>query len=116
MISCPGTGTPWYKLLPVDTKTRCRATIARLGGVEFGLLLPSVEVPEEEYVVAKRIVDALNKPFRINGHSISIECKIGISIYPPQGEDSGILIHNADKAMYQAKVFDKAAFVFDAEL
>jgi GGDEF domain-containing protein len=37
--------------------------------------------------VAQRIVDTLSKPFLIKNHSIQIECKTGISIYPTHGED-----------------------------
>lgn len=116
MISWVGTDTPGHKLMPSDTKTQYRATIARLGGDEFGLLLPSAETPEEASAVAQRIAQTLNKPFQVDNNTINIECKIGISIYPIHGEDENILIRNADKAMYQAKAFDKAAFVFDPEL
>lgn len=116
MISWVGTDSPGHKLMPVDTKTQYRATIARLGGDEFGLLLPSVENAEEANAVAERIVNSLTEPFRINKHIIDINCKIGISIFPLHGEDENVLIRNADKAMYQAKAFDKPAFVFNPDL
>jgi GGDEF domain-containing protein len=112
MISWVGTDTPGHKLLPADTKTRYRATIARLGGDEFGLLLPSAETPEEANVVAERIVETFNKPFQINSHRITIDCKIGISIYPHHGQDESLLIRNADKAMHQAKTLKKTVFVY----
>ena len=116
MISWVGTDTPGHKLLPSDSKTQYRATIARLGGDEFGLLLPSAQSEEQATAVAQRIVETLNDTFQINHHSITIECKIGISIYPDHGEDENILIRNADKAMYQAKSNNQTVSVFKPDI
>ena len=98
-----------------NTETRYHATLARLGGDEFGLLLPSAETKEQAIKVAQRIIEALNRPFKIDEHDIDIECKIGISIYPVHGEDEKFLIRNADKAMAQAKASEQSVSVFDAE-
>jgi GGDEF domain-containing protein len=114
LISWVGTDTPGHKLLPPGRKTQYRATIARLGGDEFGLLLPSAHTEEQANTVAQRIVKTLNRPFQINDHNITIECKIGISIYPIHGEDEKLLIRNADKAMYQAKSQQQPFLVFTA--
>ena len=103
LISWIGTDTPGHKLLPSDSQTKYRATIARLGGDEFGLLLPSAHTEDQAKNVAQRIIETFDKPFEVNEHSIQIECKIGISIYPEGGEDEKLLIRNADKAMHHAK-------------
>jgi GGDEF domain-containing protein len=116
LISWVGTDSPGHKLLPADSKTQYRATIARLGGDEFGLLLPSAETAEQGTAVAQRVLDALDSPFHICGHSINIECKVGISIYPIHGDDEKQLIRNADKAMYQAKALNQNIFVFNKDL
>ena len=115
LISWIGTDTPGHKLLPTGKKTQYRATIARLGGDEFGLLLPSAHTEEQANKVAQRIVETLNKPFQIKDHNITIECKIGISIFPIHGEDEKLLIRNADKAMYQAKSLMQPFYVFRPE-
>lgn len=115
LISWVGTDTPGHKLLPIGRKTQYRATIARLGGDEFGLLLPSAQTAEQAHTVAQRIVDTLGKPFLINDYNITIECKIGISIYPIHGNDEKVLIRNADKAMYQAKSQQQPYLVYTAE-
>jgi GGDEF domain-containing protein len=60
-------------------------------------------------------VETLNKPFQIKDHNITIECKIGISIFPIHGEDEKLLIRNADKAMYQAKSLMQPFYVFRPE-
>jgi EAL domain-containing protein (putative c-di-GMP-specific phosphodiesterase class I)/CheY-like chemotaxis protein len=41
--------------------------------------------------------------FDVQGHSLSIGCCIGISIFPEHGTDTETLIKNADAAMYTAK-------------
>ena len=103
LISWVGTDTPGHKLLPSNSHTKYRSTIARLGGDEFGLLLPSAHTEKQATHVAQRIIETFHKPFKVNEHSIKIECKIGISIYPKDGDDEKLLIRNADKAMHHAK-------------
>ena len=41
--------------------------------------------------------------FVVQGHSLSIGCSVGISIFPEHGADGETLIKNADAAMYSAK-------------
>ncbi len=114
MISWVGTDSPGHKLLPSDTATRYRATIARLGGDEFGLVLPSAQSEEQAIKVASRIIVMLNQPFEIDGHDIDIRCRIGISLFPDNGQNEKILIRNADKAMHMAKSTEQDYFVFQA--
>ncbi len=47
----------------------------------------------------------MKTPFVINNQEHNITCSIGISVYPEdtQDDDIGILIKNADKAMYESK-------------
>jgi GGDEF domain-containing protein len=113
LISWVGTDSPGHKLLPADTKTQYRATIARLGGDEFGLLLPSAHTDKQALAVAKRIIKTLSNAFAINEHTITIDCKIGISLYPRDGSDEKQLIRNADTAMYDAKKHNQTVFIFN---
>lgn len=84
---------------------------ARMGGDEFTILLPRMEKLYVN-VVAKRILQAIQEPFSINGHSIKITSSIGIALYPDHGVNVEGLIKNADSAMYQAKVNGKNDFQF----
>ena len=113
LISWVGTDSPGHKLLPADTKTQYRATIARLGGDEFGLLLPSAHTDKQVLAVAERIIQTFSQPFIINDHSIDIQCKVGISLYPRDGNDEKQLIRNADAAMYDAKKHNQTVFIFE---
>jgi diguanylate cyclase (GGDEF)-like protein/PAS domain S-box-containing protein len=79
-------------------------TVARFGGDEFLLILPDLKVIEDAIQVAQKIVDSFRKPFLIDTHQLVVTTSIGIAVYPNDGTDEGILMKNADIAMYQAKL------------
>lgn len=77
--------------------------IARQGGDEFTLLLTDLEEPFAVVNVARRIIEAITRPVRVDGHNLVMTCSIGICLYPADGEDPDSLLKNADTAMYNAK-------------
>lgn len=82
---------------------RASDTVARFGGDEFIVLLPSIEMKEDAVRVAEKICRSLGQPFALAGHSLSIASSIGIAVYPEHGGDEESLYRNADQAMYRAK-------------
>ena len=78
-------------------------TVARLGGDEFTVLITDIARGEDGARVARRILDAIAQPFRIDQHEFHISASIGISLYPHDGTDMEMLLKNADAAMYHAK-------------
>ena len=82
---------------------RAQDTIARVGGDEFLIMLTHVKDSPDAAVAAERLMDAMCRPFAIQGHCVTISCSIGISMYPRDGADGETLIKNADAAMYNAK-------------
>ncbi len=78
-------------------------TVARFGGDEFVLIVHDMEAIESATQFAQRIVDRFRKPFFIDTHQLVVTTSIGIAVYPNDGIDEGILLKNADIAMYQAK-------------
>ncbi|MDD2914528.1 MAG: diguanylate cyclase [Gallionella sp.] len=78
-------------------------TVARIGGDEFVVLLPSIEDEQDALTVAEKIRFALNQPFAIAGQSLNISSSTGIAIYPEHGSNEDELTGNADIAMYHAK-------------
>jgi predicted signal transduction protein with EAL and GGDEF domain len=86
---------------------------ARLGGDEFAVLTECAE-PGEAELVAKRLVDALERSFGIAGREISVHSSVGIA-YGGQGASSADeLLRNADVAMYNAKQGGKRRFAIYA--
>jgi diguanylate cyclase (GGDEF)-like protein len=67
------------------------------------LILPDLKVIEDAIQVAQKIVDRFRKPFLVGTHQVLVTTSIGIAVYPNDGIDEGILLKNADIAMYQAK-------------
>ncbi len=82
---------------------RTADTIARLGGDEFAILLPRVGDESGATAMASKILNALEMPFVIEGHSLDISASIGIAICPRHGTDWAALLRKADVAMYAAK-------------
>jgi diguanylate cyclase (GGDEF)-like protein/PAS domain S-box-containing protein len=78
-------------------------TVARFGGDEFLLILPDLKGIEDAIQVAQKIVESFRQPFPIETHHLVLTTSIGIAVYPIDGTDEGILLKNADIAMYQAK-------------
>jgi diguanylate cyclase (GGDEF)-like protein/PAS domain S-box-containing protein len=78
-------------------------TVARVGGDEFTLLLPTIERTEDVTDVAQRILECLRLPRIIAGQEFRATASIGITTFPADGEDGEALLRNADTAMYRAK-------------
>ena len=78
-------------------------TAARLGGDEFVVLLPTIEAERDAKLVGEKILQALNNPFELAGHSLQISSSIGVAVYPKHGRDEKRLVKSADIAMYHAK-------------
>ncbi len=78
-------------------------TVARLGGVEFVVLLPEIDTSQDAVSVAEKILLTISQPFEIAGHTLKMSASIGVAVYPEHGTDEFSLVKRADIAMYQAK-------------
>ncbi|HYY33338.1 MAG TPA: diguanylate cyclase [Gaiellaceae bacterium] len=79
---------------------------ARFGGEEFAILLPETGA-EQALEIAERIRRAVaEEPFEIETSSEPIRATVslGVAAYPKDGTDSNELIHQADLAVYRAKL------------
>jgi diguanylate cyclase (GGDEF)-like protein/PAS domain S-box-containing protein len=96
----------------LKTSGREQDTVARLGGDEFLITLTHVKDLPDAAVAAERFMDAMTAEFVVQGHSLSIGCSVGISVFPEHGADVETLIKNADAAMYSAKESGRNSFRF----
>jgi diguanylate cyclase (GGDEF)-like protein len=78
-------------------------SVARVGGDEFMVLLPSAAGAEDATKIANRILEAMRQPWQLGGHEFHLTASIGIAVYPSDGTDAIALLRNADTAMYRAK-------------
>jgi diguanylate cyclase (GGDEF)-like protein len=90
-------------------------TLARLGGDEYGVLLPTASV-EEAVLLASRVHEALEAPFTLRGVPLEVATSVGVATYPEHGEDVDALLQHADVAMYVAKDAHAGTAVYDVEL
>ncbi|MDP7343043.1 MAG: diguanylate cyclase, partial [Alphaproteobacteria bacterium] len=78
-------------------------TAARLGGNEFGIVLPTAVTIDGAIVVAQKIANAVEAPMQIDGHRLMLGVSIGISLYPDNGKDEKGVVSLALVAMEEAK-------------
>jgi len=90
-------------------------TIGRLGGDEFGLLLP-LTCAEDAILVAQKVLSALDAPFELDELPISVEPSLGIALLPEHGRDVEHLLQHADVAMYAAKKTGKKFVVYSPKI
>ncbi|CDM54160.1 motility regulator [Pseudomonas aeruginosa WS394] len=91
-------------------------TVARMGGDEFTLLLPSQgdrEIALKRAIqVAELILGRLARPFTLEGREFFVTASIGVALSPQDGAELSLLMKNADTAMYHAKEMGKNNFQF----
>ncbi|MBI4829521.1 MAG: EAL domain-containing protein [Nitrospinae bacterium] len=78
-------------------------TVARAGADEFMIVMPALAAEEEAAGAARRAIEALARPFHLEGNECFITASVGITFYPADGGDAQTLMKNADIAMFRAK-------------
>ncbi len=77
--------------------------LGRLGGDIFGILLPDLGDSQQAGIVARRIIDTLIMPVRVDGQDVFATASVGIVFYPQDGQDVHELVSNAEMAGRHAK-------------
>lgn len=86
-----------------DISQRPTDLAVRLGGDEFALILGNTNVAGA-HKVTEELLAAVRKLGISNGRSGQLSLSIGVaSVHPHEGQDEGILLKEADRALYVAK-------------
>lgn len=96
--------------------TRESDALARVAADEFVVLLS--EVSDEDAIgrVARRIRDALGKPFQIGDVSVRVTASVGIAVYPQDAGNYQELLTLADMALDRARVLGSGFEFYRPEL
>ena len=78
-------------------------SVSRVGGDEFTALLSEITQTNKASQVAKRVVDAIARPFHIEGKELLISASVGIANFPSDGHDAQTILHNAEAALRESK-------------
>ena len=96
-------------------------TAARFGGDEFILICNDLRQPQDAAQIAQLVLEAVAKPYMLEGHEVHVSASIGITLYPlDENQVDGdknksnvqALLRNADIAMYKAKKQGKNTYQF----
>ena len=76
--------------------------VARLGGDEFLVLLRDVDASSAARR-AQSLLEHLRLPLDLPSTRLTLDCSIGMALYPEHGQDAQTLLRRADIALYDAK-------------
>ncbi|SEL26186.1 putative bifunctional diguanylate cyclase/phosphodiesterase [Ectothiorhodospira marina] len=87
----------------ISRHVRKSDTIARLSGDEFTVIMGDLSGEAGVDDLAGKIITAMDQPFMVEGHELSLSASIGVAFCPADGVELKDLLRAADQAMYAAK-------------
>jgi diguanylate cyclase (GGDEF)-like protein len=87
----------------LETIVADKGIVARMGGDEFLVVLPTIDNIDAGVQIADRINQSLRTPYFVEDKTLFVSTSIGVCLFPDHGSAVATLIRNADTAMYHAK-------------
>jgi diguanylate cyclase (GGDEF)-like protein len=84
-------------------RVRRTDTVARTGGDEFSIILEEPVSRDDAERVGLALMQLLNEPIAVGGHSVRVGASVGIAVFPEDASNSESLRIAADLRMYGAK-------------
>lgn len=91
----------------LTANVRSTDTVCRYGGDEFVVLLSEISQPDHAAAVADKIRETVAVPMIIDGHEVTLQLSIGVSVYPDNGQTADELLKKADRSMYRVKALNR---------
>jgi len=88
--------------------------ISRLGGDEYAVLVEGASAATAE-ALGRRILQAIDTPFELEGQPIVLEASVGIALLEQDASDGTTLLRHADIALHDAKARDTDLCIYAAE-
>ncbi|WP_053937600.1 putative bifunctional diguanylate cyclase/phosphodiesterase [Amantichitinum ursilacus] len=89
--------------------------VSRIGGDEFTVILEDIADTDAARAVAAKIVAAFVTPVVIDEKELFLSSSVGIALYPRDSTDPGMLMTQADFAMYEAKANGRNQYALHSE-
>jgi diguanylate cyclase (GGDEF)-like protein len=77
---------------------RGKIVLGRLYGDQFGLVQPISGGREEAERTAQALLATFEQPVHFEQRLVSVRARIGVTLYPPDGDTTEVLLRNADLA------------------
>ncbi|MFZ6645311.1 EAL domain-containing protein [Undibacterium sp. TJN25] len=87
-------------------------TVSYHGADEFVIVLKDIDDSSHVGRICEKITHMIAKPFLINDKNFHVTCSMGVSLYPQDVKDAGILSKYADIALTRAKDMGRNNFQF----
>ncbi len=84
-------------------RVRRSDTVARTGGDEFSVILEEPTSRADAERVGHSLIQLLNEPLELDGHTVRVGASVGIAVYPEDGFSAESLCIAADRRMYSDK-------------
>jgi EAL domain-containing protein (putative c-di-GMP-specific phosphodiesterase class I) len=79
------------------------------------VLLSKIERVDHVTSVARRILAALAKPFKVKGEELFVTSSIGIAVFPDDGDDTDTLLKHVGIALFHAKERGRNTYQYYSE-
>ncbi|MGH4052300.1 MAG: EAL domain-containing protein [Clostridium sp.] len=86
--------------------------VSRVGGDEFFILMRNIDEYSEISACCEKLQSMLKSEIRIDDKYVYTSASIGITVFPIDGDQTSVLLKNADTAMYSAKCNGKGRCSF----
>jgi diguanylate cyclase (GGDEF)-like protein len=93
--------------------TTGRGVAGRIGGGEFAVVYDDVRLDEDICALGNRILAAFANPFTLRGSEVRVSLRIGVSVFPADGEDPDTLLQRADTAMRATTSKEQSVRVYE---
>ncbi|MEM1376493.1 MAG: EAL domain-containing protein [Pseudomonadota bacterium] len=87
------------------------ATVARIGGDEFGVILPSTFHEKSAAEFGRTLTEILAAPFDVGERTARLAASVGLSLFSEAADSAETLITKAEAALYASKKISRGGFV-----
>ena len=90
---------------------RASDTVARVGGDEFTVLLPTDVSSADALAVGRKLLALVERPMRCLGQTVCVSASVGVAMFDGLEVNTELLMQRADHAMYAAKASGRGRVV-----